>query len=98
VLCRLRVEAEETVAIETIKETDRVLCEASAEAEERFALETTNDTDRVLCEVCAEAEERFDDLNAMKTMLLRSRLRAVVTVEGTRRQCYVLPICSNLFS
>jgi hypothetical protein len=36
VLCGLRAEAEETVAVETINETDRVLCVVCAEAEERF--------------------------------------------------------------
>ena len=35
-LCGLRDEAEETVALETTNETDRVLYEACAEAEERF--------------------------------------------------------------
>ena len=93
VLCGACTEAEETVALETTNETDRVLCETCTEVEETVALETTNETGRVLCEACAEVEERFDDLNTMKAMLPRSRLRDGITTDGTRRQSFVLPIC-----
>jgi hypothetical protein len=38
VSCGLRAEAEETVAVETVDETDRFLCEVCAETKEIVAL------------------------------------------------------------
>ena len=82
VLCGIRAEAEETVAVETINETDRVLCEACAEAEETVALEKINKTDRVLFKACAEAEETVavETINKTDRVLCEACAEAEETV------------------